>query len=68
MTLDGESATRNVEECEAFAERTGFACRVAGYFPHIPLPPMPVFRPSDVVVPLRKYQREPMIDSPALLR
>jgi hypothetical protein len=34
---------RTVEECEQFAERTGFACRVAGHFPEAPLPPAPAF-------------------------
>lgn len=39
---------RNTIECERFAEETGFACAVAGHFPHLPpaLGPPPVFKPA----------------------
>jgi hypothetical protein len=34
---------RTVVECEHLAEQNGFRCMVAGYFPDLPLPPVPRF-------------------------
>jgi hypothetical protein len=56
IDLEIRRRERTVEQCERFAEDTGFACRVAGHFPDIPFPPPPVF----VADPhLAKYQRTP---------
>jgi hypothetical protein len=54
---------RNTVECERFADQTGFACAVAGHFPHLPpaLGPPPVFKPSlpPSALRLSKFGRPP---------
>ncbi len=57
---------RNTIECERFAEQTGFAGRVAGHFPDIPMPPVPTFLPPPVYTiphPRRVTQRMRFFDS-----
>ena len=37
---------RTVDQCELYAELTGFTGAVAGHFPDLPFPPPPTFKPD----------------------
>ncbi len=43
---------RTVEQCERFAEQTGFTGAVAGHFPDLPFPPPPTFKPEELPPPV----------------
>jgi|GEM_PF-5080867 len=57
---------RTVAECEQLAERNGFRCMVAGYFPDLPLPPVPRFLPPSYAPPPRRVaDRLRLLDPPS---